>query len=269
MGNYISEYTKKELCHPNIIKLYDFDNSNKMLVYEQGIPLKNNLNQIDILFLIKDIASALKYLHDHNLLFSDLKENNIVMKMESRKKFMLCDLETIAVPLSNDNNYELSLKELCSIDKDKPIEYSLDCYTPDYRPFEYTTASASTKYDIYSFGIMLSILLHYYKPIPSISNELLKLKQKYAIPLVIEKIRLGLIPDDLKILLIRMLDFYPDNRPTALEILESETIKNLKEKDRPFIPKNQYIKAVSSNIVNRAIDSARQAVVVVALVVSS
>ena len=90
----------KELYHPNIIKLYDFFyEKNRIYLILEYAPngnlfafLRKNYGKIPtekLIHLYLQIASSVKYIHDHDIIHRDLKPENILLDANFNAK--LCD----------------------------------------------------------------------------------------------------------------------------------------------------------------------------------
>ena len=86
-----------KLDHKNIIKLYETINTDKyiFLILElcdcdlHSFMNKNDLNEDEIKFIIRQITDALKYIMDNNIVHRDLKPHNILINKDLTIK--LCD----------------------------------------------------------------------------------------------------------------------------------------------------------------------------------
>ena len=80
----------RELSHPNIVQLVDMaeDKRSMYIIMEclQGgelfdiIAHRGNISEADTAQVIKCISSALKYLHDKNIMHRDIKPENLLLK---------------------------------------------------------------------------------------------------------------------------------------------------------------------------------------------
>ena len=95
--NYQSRFYKEagnlaKLDHPNIVKVLDvFDENNTtyyIMEFVEGesfdslIKRKGHLTELEALKTIKEMAGALKYMHDHQMLHLDLKPKNVMLDSE-------------------------------------------------------------------------------------------------------------------------------------------------------------------------------------------
>ena len=108
----------KNCEHKNILKFIDYieTNSKFFIIMEllkggtlkQFILKNNNLSEEQISKIIKQILSAVNYLHDKNICHRDIKPENIMFKDESFQELKLIDFG-----LSIKNFYDLGEKDYC------------------------------------------------------------------------------------------------------------------------------------------------------------
>ena len=156
------EQIKKEIeimykvNHPNIIKLYSHfeDDEDFCLIMEYAsrgqlysfIKKQKKLNQISSKQYIKEIISAIKYLHslDPPIIHRDIKPENILLDNNGNCK--LCDFGLANFDIKNNDN-ELNKKE----------NY---CGTPEYfAPEILNKSSCGKSVDIWAIGILLFEML--------------------------------------------------------------------------------------------------------------
>lgn len=102
--NICQEYNiLKKLKHPNIVSVIRKEKDNTQLILEKGdcdlydyILIKNiNINENDILKIIRNIAEGLHYMHDNNFVHNDIKLENIIIFKNTEDDILakLIDLE--------------------------------------------------------------------------------------------------------------------------------------------------------------------------------
>ena len=263
MGNHITVTQLKELDHPGLTKLYHIEEAsgNIWKVYQMGIPLPCRLTERDCMYLIKDIVSALAYLHNIGLIYLDLKPGNIVMKIQNKLEFMLCDLESINLPDGCESSCELNkIRHLIDIGYIEE-SYSVDGgITYGYIAPEYLAEeSVTTQYDIYALGITIIQLLGIQTTPFTIGDfELEKINDKYIRSYIKAKLTTSNLSDQLKALLLDMINVDPAKRPTANEILSNTLISSLTNDQRPILSSIKLTKALADCIAIKAIQSARR-----------
>ncbi len=155
----------KNLSHPNIIKIFEVYHYGKSIYlieeFVNGGDLYSKISKLDHLFettslaIMKQIFSAVCYLHQNGLIHGDLKlENIMVESLNIRKK--------ATQVLSNDSEYnQIDIKLIdfgCStLFKDKKLTDLIG--TIYYLAPEVILGSYDNKCDIWSCGVILYILL--------------------------------------------------------------------------------------------------------------
>ena len=111
---------------------------------------KGELDENTILLIIKQISSALKYLHDQDIMHRDIKPDNILLTLENDKikNVKITDFGEAAI-FKKDKNYFYGEDEVLFSDMTQAgcIEYA----APEIKEYKYYNVSV----DIYSFGILL------------------------------------------------------------------------------------------------------------------
>ena len=111
----------KRLNHPNILKYYDYieTNGNLYIIMEElkGGTLKDwikknkneNINEENISLIIKNILSAISYLHNMNMCHRDIKPENIMFKNNND----INSIKLIDFGLSVNNFYDYGEQTYC------------------------------------------------------------------------------------------------------------------------------------------------------------
>lgn len=174
----------------------------------KGDPLPPKWNNTKILINIFGIASGVAHMHSNNILYRDLKSNNVL----------------------EDNNYYPKLADFGMSKKiiDQNQENTIDTGTPLYMAPELIQRSGkyTTAIDVYSFSIIVYELLTNEVPFGNIKN----LNLKYLYSLVTKGKRPVFkreIPKCYKDLITKCWSQKPDDRPTFSEIVEQ--LKNNRE----------------------------------------
>ncbi len=139
------------LEHPNIVKVYDYFNDEKdvaiVMQYISGSTLKDiisesKLSDNEIKDLLKDMVSALSYIHKEDLIHRDIKPSNFIQ--DKNGKLILTDFG-----ISKDTTEQFDDHTLTST--------SMNLGTPMYMsPEQIKSIKGVTKLtDIYSLGVIL------------------------------------------------------------------------------------------------------------------
>lgn len=163
------------------------------------------LNKKDIILVIKQLAEILEIMHDNGIAHRDIKPENILLLNEGNvKKICLADLGWA-----------------CKFNQDRRTTM---CGTLDYLPPEMVRSQEydASKVDVWALGILLYELLigkpPFEAPTQSDTYRLIA-KCKPQLPKTFEK---DILLHDL--LINKMLNLNPGNRPSCREILQSEWI---------------------------------------------
>lgn len=153
------------LNHPNIIKVYEYfqDEKNYYVVeeYAEGGELYEFLYKLDdfneriACNIMKQILSAIVYLHEINIVHRDLKPENILI--EARSKTNNINIKIIDFGAANYYNSEESL--------------TLRIGTPYYIAPEVIAKKYNKECDVWSCGVIFYILLCGYPPFDGKSSE--------------------------------------------------------------------------------------------------
>ena len=156
-------YILRKICHPNIVKLHEeFETTKEIyLVMElvaggdlfDSIVANTRFSEPDSAYMIRDLTSAVKYLHDMNIVHRDIKPENllVVNRKDGRKAIKLADFGL-------------------SIEVKSPM--FLVCGTPTYVAPEILDESGyGLKVDIWAIGVICYILLCGFPPFRSSTQD--------------------------------------------------------------------------------------------------
>ena len=217
----------KELEHPNIIKIFEYyiDNKYHYIITElltggelyESILKFQKFNEKKAAYIMKQILSALNYLHSKGIVHRDIKPENILVQNDNNNK--------------KNNNYmdELHIKLIdfgaSNFFKENEI-LTLKVGSPYYIAPEVLNKSYNEKCDIWSAGVVLYVMLTGNFPFVG------KTSQK-----LFENIKTGkykntgkeweAISEQAKDLIKKMLELNTTKRITASECLKSPFITSL------------------------------------------
>ena len=214
----------KNLNHKNIIKLEDFlETPKKMFIFlelaEKGdlfeFLKKNKICDQKKLKFFHEICEAIKYIHLKNIMHRDLKPENILINSENCIK--LCDFGWAAEYLPNFTRNSF-------------------CGTYEYMaPEIFLSSSQNKKTDIWSLGILLFEIFEGFSPFrfKNISSFLENLKN-------LGNLRFSENLDfRVKKLILKILKFKQEDRPSIEEILEDDIFLELGNQDFCVFKKNE------------------------------
>ena len=171
--------TARNLAHPNIVKVYDYDCDNQhcfvTMEYLSGEPLSrrlqrsvdNKLSYRQAMEIAKPIASALHYAHCHGVVHSDIKPGNIILASEGVVKVI--DFGT-ARPNSQATRASNQANE---------ADYS--GFTPVYAsPQTLKDQAATASDDVYSFACTLYEMLAGRHPFSRVTADIAERKNIQA-----------------------------------------------------------------------------------------
>lgn len=198
----------KELNHPNIIKLYNFFESQRhiylILEYIPGGNLYDfmklkSMDDQQILKIFKDIMRAVLFLHSKKIFHRDIKPENVLI--DSQKNFKLCDFGFSALFDNGENRQTL-------------------CGTKEYLAPEVISSDyQSDKVDIWCMGVLLYELIH--KRPPFNARNIVQMLDEIKLRKFTFRQNIN---QDFKRIIDWCLQLEPENRPTAAKLFESFAI---------------------------------------------
>ena len=150
----------KELEHPNIVKIIEYyiDNKNHYIITEllnggelfDAIIKFKKFNEKKAAYIMKQILSALNYLHSKGVVHRDIKPENILIQKLNSKKNKKDDIDYFQVKLIDfgSSNFLKGNKKL-----------TLQVGSPYYIAPEILNKNYDEKCDIWSAGVVLYIML--------------------------------------------------------------------------------------------------------------
>lgn len=225
---YLEVEILKKLVHPNIMQIYEFyeDKKNFQIITElcEGGELfdmiveKGSFNEDEAAWVMKQLLSAVNYIHSNNICHRDIKPENILLDTKKDNIIKIIDWGTARF-----------------FDKSKKMNKISG--TPYYIAPEVLFEKYDEKCDVWSCGIILYILLCGYPPFngENDSEILAKIKLgKFTFP----EEEWEHVSDSAKDLIKKLLTFKPEERPTASVSLDHVWIKdNNKRKINPVLGK--------------------------------
>ncbi len=204
---YLEVDILKKLIHPNIMQIFEFyeDKKNFYIITEfcEGGELfdkvveKGSFKEDEAAAVVKQLISAINYIHLNNIVHRDLKPENILLDTKKNNIIKIIDWGTARF-----------------FDKDKNKKMNKISGTPYYIAPEVLFEKYDEKCDVWSCGVIMYILLCGYPPFNGeTDNEILaKIKSgKFTFP---DEEWAGL-SSDCKDLIKCMLEFDPKKRYSA------------------------------------------------------
>jgi calcium-dependent protein kinase len=206
---YLEVEILKKLVHPNIMQIFEFyeDEKNFYIITElcEGGELfdqivdKGSFNEQEAAWVMKQLMSAINYIHTNNIVHRDLKPENILLDTKKNNIIKIIDWGTARFFEKNKKMNKVS-------------------GTPYYIAPEVLFEKYDEKCDIWSCGVIMYILLCGYPPFNGeTDNEILnKIKTgKFVFP----EEEWDNISDESKELISKMLEFNPQTRYSASDCL--------------------------------------------------
>ena len=200
-----------KLVHPNIMQIFEYYEDETFFYiiteYCAGGELFNELikkgsfKEIEASFIMKQIFSAVSYIHSNNIVHRDLKPENILLDTEEGKNIIkIIDWGTARY-----------------FDKNKKMNRISG--TPYYIAPEVIMGNYDEKCDIWSCGVIMYILLCGYAPFNGETDEKIfeKIKLgKYTFP----KKEWDYVSSEAKDLIKHLLEYNPKKRYSANDVLK-------------------------------------------------
>ncbi|HSE42851.1 MAG TPA: protein kinase, partial [Acidobacteriota bacterium] len=202
-----------KLSHPNIIDIYDVGENDGIyyfvMNYVEGETLgkkmqrERKLAPNEAVFIIKQVADALAYAHDHDVIHRDIKPANVML--DQYKKPVLMDFGIARV------QFEGNLTKTGTL-----------MGTPHYLPPEQPLGRpVDGRSDIYSLGIMFYEMLAGRPPFHDENSVTLIFKHINEAPPPLLEMNLELAPE-LCAIVHKMIEKLPENRyQTAAEVVDA------------------------------------------------
>lgn len=236
----------KSLDHPNIIKIYEFfkDAINYYIVTEycpEG-DLYSKLNKMKffnesvVANIMKQVLSAVAYLHSKNIIHGDLKLDNILIDTSAYNE------------TGTDKFYDIKLIDFgCSSFFAMDKKYSKVIGTSYYVAPEVIDNNYNQLCDIWSCGVIMYILLCGSPPFYGTTEEAI-LEQIIKGSFKFNHSAFKTVSEDSKDLIRWMLSYDYKNRPSARQALNHPWFKNSTEKLN--LADITYSKNVLNNLKN-------------------
>ena len=213
----------KSLDHPNIMKVYEYFNTDKYLsivselctggeLFEK-ISKQKNLSEKVSKFIFKQLLSAVDFCHENNIIHRDLKPENILLESEEEAKFEYFTIKVIDFGTSD------------KLGKNKTVKGQIG--TPFYiAPEVLGNNKYNEKCDLWSCGVILYIMLCGVPPFYGETDEEIYEVVKKG-KLEFEEPIWKTISEPAKDLIRKLLNKNIKERLSAKEALEHQWVKSL------------------------------------------
>ena len=213
---YLEVEILKKLVHPNIMQIFEFyeDKKNFYIITElcdggelfDMIVDKGSFNEDEAAWVMKQLISAVNYIHSNSICHRDIKPENILLDTKKNNIIKIIDWGTARF-----------------FDKNKKMNKISG--TPYYIAPEVLFEKYDEKCDVWSCGIIMYILLCGYPPFNGENDSEILGKIKLG-KFVYPEEEWDSVSDSAKDLIKKMLTFKPDERPSANKCLEHPWIKD-------------------------------------------
>lgn len=224
-------YIQSAVNHPNIARLYEYLTSGDtpciIMEYVEGESLdtyahkKGRLNSAETEHIVLQIASALSYLHEKDILHRDIKPQNFKIQSDGKVKML---------------DFGISKHKFSP----KLTQEGFVVGTTEYMSPEQFDQKVERKSDIWSLGVLAYELLTGYMPFEA--NNPITLRSKISKAAFTDpKLLVPEISEKLSAVIEKCLRVNPASRITATEIkaLLSGKTKTVIENDKDLVKKNK------------------------------
>ncbi len=234
-----------QIDHPNIIKIYEYfqDETYFYIITEfvsggelyDTISKWKNFNEDKAAYIMRQLLSAVNYLHSHNIVHRDLKPENMMVEKSSNKK-------------DKNNQEAINIKLIdfgtCNY-YDGKTKLTLKVGTPYYIAPEVLRRSYTEKCDLWSCGVILYILLCGYPPFSGDSTEEI-IEAVISGKFTMDGSEWKKVSSAAKDLVSRLLEFKPDKRLSAQDTINHKWIQ---EKHDAFNQKEKLDEGILTNVL--------------------
>ena len=212
------------LDHPNICRLYEYVEGPEcdflILEYVEGVTLRRaieeGMSRARKLRIARDVAGALAAAHGRGIVHRDLKPDNVMIASDGTVKILDFGLaraaDSPAQPVADVDEGDTDVTLIFGSGRGAG---TMIAGTPSYMsPEQARGASVTTASDLYSFGLLLQMLMTEKPPRPELGRA-------EAVELAAGGERLPMEDSSraLTALVTRLTSFAPAERPTAVETL--------------------------------------------------
>ena len=233
------------LRHPNIVPVYDSGDAGSpgdtaggrvlyfVMPYEEGPSLRELLHQggvlpaADALSVLRDVARALAYAHDHGVVHRDVKPDNVMMSGGAAVVTDFGIAKAITAANGGNRPEHDGARALSATDRRDSFvaitQAGTGIGTPAYMAPEQASRDASTDHraDIYSFGCLAYELFTGHPPFHDLPNQEVIAAHVGTEPVPLSDISAA-VPTSISRLIARCLEKQPAARPQSAQELLAE-----------------------------------------------